>query len=68
MRESNDFTRTSRKAWKTINKLTKYYTAPQQQCRITADQVVHQLLRNGEGNNSHVLQRENIPNKMQQNP
>ena len=43
MIESTDFTHSSRKAWKTINKLTKDYTEPQQQCRVTADQVAHQL-------------------------
>ena len=35
--ESTDFTHSSRKAWKTINKLTKDYTEPQQQCKVTAD-------------------------------
>ena len=30
MIESTDFTHSSRKAWKTINKLTKDYTEPQQ--------------------------------------
>ena len=37
--ESTDFTHSSRKAWRTINKLTKDSTAPQQQCRVTPDQV-----------------------------
>ena len=41
MIESTDFTHSSRKAWKTINKLTKDYTEPQQQCKVTADQVAH---------------------------
>ena len=44
MIESTDFTHSSRKAWKTINKLTKDYTEPPQQCKVTADQVAHQLL------------------------
>ena len=46
MIESTDFIHSSRKAWKTINKLTKDYTEPQQQCKVTADQVAHQLLLN----------------------
>ena len=54
MIESTDFTHSSRKAWKTINKLTKDYTAPQQQSKVTADQVAHQLLLNGKGNKLHV--------------
>ena len=37
MIESTDFTHISRKALRTINKLTKDYTAPQQQCRFTVD-------------------------------
>ena len=52
-----EFIHSSRKASKTINKLMKDYTAPQQQCRVTADQVDHQLLLNGKGNKDHVPQR-----------
>ena len=51
--ESTDFTHRSRKAWKTINKLSKDYAQPQQQCKVTADQVAHQLLLNGKGNSTH---------------
>ena len=61
MIESTDFTYSSRKAWKTINKLTKDYTEPQQQCKVTADQVAHQLLRNGKGNKLYVPRREKMP-------
>ena len=61
MIESTDFTHSSRKAWKTINKLTKDYTEPQQQCKVTADQVAHQLLLNGKGNKLHVPGREKMP-------
>ena len=61
MIESTDFTHSSRKAWKTINKLTKDYTEPQQQCKVTADQVAHQLLLNGKGNKLHVPRREKMP-------
>ena len=32
------------KASKTINKLTKDYTEPQQQCKVTADQVTESKL------------------------
>ena len=60
MIESTDFTHSSRKAWKTINKLTKDDTEPQQQCKVTADKVAHQLLLNGNGN-KHVPRRENMP-------
>ena len=48
--ESTYFTPSSRKAWKTISKLSKDYAQPQQQCKVTADQVAHQLLLNGKGN------------------
>ena len=51
--ESTDFTHRCRKAWKTINKLSKDYAQPQQQCNVTADQVAHQLLLNGKGNSTH---------------
>ena len=57
MIESTDFSHSSRKAWKTINKLTKDYTEPQQQCKVTADQVAHKLLLNGKGNKLHVPRR-----------
>ena len=46
-------THSDRKAWKTINKLSKDYAQPQQQCKVTADQVAHQLLLNGKGNSTH---------------
>ena len=46
MIESTAFTHSSRNPWKTINKLTKDYTEPQQQCKVTANQVTHQLLLN----------------------
>ena len=59
MIESTDFTHSSRRAWKTINKLTKDYTEPQQQCKFTADQVA--LLLNGKGNKLHVPRREKMP-------
>ena len=61
MIESTAFTHSSRKAWKTINKLTKDYTEPQQQCNVTADQVAHQLLLNGKGNKLHGPRREKMP-------
>ena len=59
--ESTDFTHSSRKAWKTINKLTKDYTEPRQQCKVTADQVAYQLLQNGKGNKLQFPRRENMP-------
>ena len=59
--ESTDFTHSSRKAWRTINKLTKDSTAPQQQCRVTPDQVAHQLLLNGKGNKDSKPRRERMP-------
>ena len=61
MIESTDFTHSSRKAWKTINKLTKDYIEPQQQCKVTVDQVAHQLLLNGKGNKLHVSRRVKMP-------
>ena len=61
MIESTDFTHSSRKACNTINKLTKENTEPQQQCKVTADQVAHQLLLNGKGNKLHVPRREKMP-------
>ena len=54
-------THSSRKAWKTINRLSKDYTQPQQQCKVTANQVAHQLLLNGKGNSSHTPKRVKIP-------
>ena len=61
MIESTDFTHSRRKAWKTINKLTKDYTEPHQRCKVTADQVAHQPLLNGKGNKLHVPRREKMP-------
>ena len=58
--ESTDFTHSSRKAWKTINKLSKDYAQPQQQCKVTVDQVAHQLLLNGKGNSTHRPSKANI--------
>ena len=51
--ESTDFTHINRNAWKTINKVLKDYAQPQQQCKVTTDQVAHQLLLNGKGNCTH---------------
>ena len=39
----------------------KNYTEPQQQCKVTADQVAHQLLLNGKRNKLHVPRREKMP-------
>ena len=36
-----------------MNKLSKDYEQPQQQCKVTDDQVAHQLLLNGKGNSTH---------------
>ena len=36
-------------------------TAPQQQCRVTPDQVAHQLLLNGKGNKDSKPRRERMP-------
>ena len=40
-------------AVETINKMSKDYAQPQQQCKVTADQVAHQLLLNGKENSTH---------------
>ena len=61
MIESTDFTHGSRKAWKTINRSSKDYTQPQRQCKVTANQVAHQLLLNGKENSSHKPKSVNIP-------
>ena len=42
-------THNSRKAWKTINKLSNDQTSPNPTCLVTANQVAHQLLVNGRG-------------------
>ena len=60
LNESTDFTHSSRKAWKTINKLSKDYKQLQQQCKVTADQMAHQLLLNGKGNSTHPLSKAKI--------
>ena len=51
--ESTDWTHSSRKAWKTINILSKDYAQPQHKCKVTANQVDHQLLLNSKRNSAH---------------
>ena len=46
---STNITYNSRKAWKTINKLSNDPTSPNPPCLVTANQVAHQLLVNGRG-------------------
>ena len=46
---SANMTRNSRKAWKTINKLSNDPTSSNPPCLVTANQVAHQLLVNGRG-------------------
>ena len=58
--ESTDFTHSSRKAWKSINKLSKDYVQLQQQCMVTVDQVAHQLFLNDKGNSTHRPSKANI--------
>jgi len=44
--EGSDFTHSSRKAWKTFNRLTGRCARPRQ-CPVTANAIAHQLLANG---------------------
>ena len=44
-----NMTHNSRKAWKTINKLSNDPTSSNPPCLVTANQVAHQLLVNGRG-------------------
>ena len=44
---STNMAQNSRKAWKTINKLSNDPTASNPPCLVTANQVAHQLLVNG---------------------
>ena len=44
---STNITHNSRKAWKTINKLSNDPTSSNPPCLVTANQVAHQLLVNG---------------------
>ena len=46
---STNMTHNSRKAWKTINKLSNDPTSSNPPCLVTANQVAHQLLVNGRG-------------------
>ena len=49
MIRSTDLTGNSRKAWKTIRKISNDPTASKTPCQVTANQVAHQLLVNGRG-------------------
>ena len=46
---STNMTHNSRKAWKTINKLSNDPTSSNPPCLVTANPVAHQLLVNGRG-------------------
>ena len=46
---STNMTHNSRKAWKTISKLSNDPTSSNPPCLVTANQVAHQLLVNGRG-------------------
>ena len=46
---STNMTHNSRKAWKTINRLSNDPTSSNPPCLVTANQVAHQLLVNGRG-------------------
>ena len=48
-KSSTDLTHNSRRAWKTIRKLSKDPTTPNPPCLVSANQVTHQLLINGQG-------------------
>ena len=50
MIESTDFLIAAGRNGKQSTGSQKNYTEPQQQCKVTADQVAHQLLLNGKGN------------------
>ena len=54
-------THNSRKAWKTINKLSNDPTSSKPPCLVIANQVAHQLLVNGRGTMSSKPKRPVLP-------
>ena len=58
---STNMTHNSRKAWKTINKLSNDPTSSNPPCIVTANQVAHQLLVNGRGTMSSEPKRPVLP-------
>ena len=58
---STNMTHNSRKAWKTINKLSNDPTSSNPPCLVTANQVAHQLLVNGRGTMPSKPKRHVLP-------
>ena len=58
---STNMTHNSRKAWKTINKLSNDPTSSNPPCLVTANQVAHQLLVNGRGTMTSKPKRPVLP-------
>ena len=54
-------THNSRKAWKTIRKLSNDSTTVNPPCLVSANQVAHQLLVNGSGTMSSKTKRPVLP-------
>ena len=65
---STNMTHNSRKAWKTINKLSNDPTSSNPPCLVTAYQVAHQLLVNGRGTMSSKPKRLYYPQQQKEIP